>query len=587
MKKYLLFIIIIFSLIPNRSLFAADIRIVSSRDSVSIGETFTATVYIDSTDKSINNAEGVINFSTDSLSVSSINSAGSIFTLWVEQPSFSNTNGTITFNGGKPNPGYQGRDGKVFEVTMVAKAGGNPKLEFGSVAIRANDGTGENVTESKQSETVAVIGGATPTQATTPSTPDTVVPTPVVPATPTIEVVSLLPAPKITSKEMPDENIWYNLDKATFRWSLPSGTLATQLLLGRRPDSVPTVLYVPPIRERTLEDFTEGVWYLHARLQNEAGWGRTAHRKILIDQTPPSNHTVTINDSPEGHLDLILNAEDALSGIKSFTLTLADGRNFEEAYTGTSTPTKIHMPLLSPGPHIIELLVEDNAGNSATSSHEIIAPEILAPEWKNYPQVVSVGGRFEITGTSHYPQNKVKIWVEENGQKIKEYEIESRIDSGFTFTSDEVVSDGPIAIWAQNVLEGRIESPLGEKIFINAEKKPIWQFLDKMRSNVALLTSLVGVLLLLIIIVNLTMSKVGKMRRRVRKDITETESEMHQVFAILLEDVKRYVDIAERPGVKSKLSITEKMVLKDLTRDIKESEKYFTKKLEQIKKKDL
>ena len=61
----------------------------------------------------MNAASGVISFPADKLEVVSLSKTGSVFTLWVQEPSFSNSAGTINFEGIVLNPGFIGAAGKT------------------------------------------------------------------------------------------------------------------------------------------------------------------------------------------------------------------------------------------------------------------------------------------------------------------------------------------------------------------------------------------------------------------------------------------------------------------------------------------
>src|SRR3989344_8896537 len=77
-----------------------------SSGTVSAGQSFSIVVRVNTGGTAINAAEGSIVFDPAQLSVSSISKSGSIFTIWAEEPKFSNAEGTVEFAGGVPNPGY-------------------------------------------------------------------------------------------------------------------------------------------------------------------------------------------------------------------------------------------------------------------------------------------------------------------------------------------------------------------------------------------------------------------------------------------------------------------------------------------------
>ena len=128
---------------------AADIFCASSKTNVNPNQTFTVTLDTNTSGVSINSIEGVLSFPKDLLNAESVSSTGSIFSLWVDQPNFSNIDGTISFNGGVPDPGFTGTDGKILSVVFKAKKAGVANLSFASANIYANDGMGTNVISKK------------------------------------------------------------------------------------------------------------------------------------------------------------------------------------------------------------------------------------------------------------------------------------------------------------------------------------------------------------------------------------------------------------------------------------------------------
>lgn len=124
---------------------AASLSFYPASGSYNVGSSFTVGVYVSSSDQSINAASGVISFPTDMLEVSSISKNGSIFTIWADEPSYSNGAGTVSFEGLVPNPGFIGSSGKIITITFRVKSTGTPSLRFSSASTLANDGRGTNV----------------------------------------------------------------------------------------------------------------------------------------------------------------------------------------------------------------------------------------------------------------------------------------------------------------------------------------------------------------------------------------------------------------------------------------------------------
>src|SRR3989338_8837245 len=93
----------------------------------------------------MNAASGVISFSSDKLEVASLSKTGSIFSLWVQEPSFSNSAGTVNFEGIALNPGFTGASGKLISINFKVKSVGDAPLTFSSGSVLANDGKGTNI----------------------------------------------------------------------------------------------------------------------------------------------------------------------------------------------------------------------------------------------------------------------------------------------------------------------------------------------------------------------------------------------------------------------------------------------------------
>ncbi len=131
------------------SVSAATLTLSQNNLSVYPGDIFTVKVVVDTAKQSVNNIEATIKFPIDTLQVVSIDKSSSIISLWMEEPVFSNTDGSINFNGGIANPGYNGSDGVVFSIAFKAKKSGNAGIYFSNAAVRDNDGFGTDVLSSE------------------------------------------------------------------------------------------------------------------------------------------------------------------------------------------------------------------------------------------------------------------------------------------------------------------------------------------------------------------------------------------------------------------------------------------------------
>lgn len=146
-KKFTLFLVcgITAAMFLPMLAFASTLRLSPSSGSYSIGSAISLNVSVSSPDQAMNAASGVISFPPDKLTVTSISKGGSIFSLWAQEPSFSNGAGTVNFEGIVLNPGFTGAIGKILTVNFRVKAAGDAAITFSSGSILANDGLGTNI----------------------------------------------------------------------------------------------------------------------------------------------------------------------------------------------------------------------------------------------------------------------------------------------------------------------------------------------------------------------------------------------------------------------------------------------------------
>lgn len=135
---------------------AATLSMVPSSSSVTVGKTISVKVSVNTQGKYINNSEALIQFPKDLFEVVSISKNSSIFSLWVEEPTFSNFLGHVSFNGGVANPGFLGTNGTVASITLRAKKEGKANISFLSASVRENDGLGTDILSGNSGTTINI-----------------------------------------------------------------------------------------------------------------------------------------------------------------------------------------------------------------------------------------------------------------------------------------------------------------------------------------------------------------------------------------------------------------------------------------------
>jgi hypothetical protein len=129
--------------------------------------------------ESINAVSGKLHFSSDTLSIASISTSGSIMTLWAQEPTYSNTNGSATFDGVDVN-GFSRNGGTIVTITFRAKKEGAATLSLAGSSVLANDGNGTDVTKSVGTASFTILPAVQKeSPEPTPTEPSTEAPLPI------------------------------------------------------------------------------------------------------------------------------------------------------------------------------------------------------------------------------------------------------------------------------------------------------------------------------------------------------------------------------------------------------------------------
>lgn len=362
---------------------AATIKINSNSSTFSVGDTATMSVVVNSENFSINNAEAVIKFPADLVDVISVSKSGSIFSLWVEDPVFSNSAGTITFNGGLPTPGFNGGQGLVVSFVVRAKKVGQGEFVFSNAAVRANDGLGTDVLNNKQGRTISVIAKVTPVVEETP-----ILPQPQSPVT----------ALQITSPTHQSQELWYKDNSPVFKWKIPTGVDAVQTGIDNNISSLPRVTFSPAISERKIDSsikaLEDGIWYFKVRARKDGNWGPVSTYIARIDSVVPIKNNVSFSyDDNKKVLDINADIVDETSGLDYYEIYIND-LLVKKVLATDFQNGNYNLTVDVPGTNNVKLVAVDRAGNSvealgtfqATAKEEIQQTQLI-----NNKLLVSIG----------------------------------------------------------------------------------------------------------------------------------------------------------------------------------------------------
>ncbi len=404
---------------------SASLFLSPSSGNYKVGGTFSITLAVNSPAESINAAEALLKFDPSIIKVTSISKTGSIFEYWPEDPikNYSNTAGTIKFVGGAPTA-YQGSFGRIFTITFQALKEGTASITFES---------GRVVMAGEVFDTKLTGGTYTITSAEiTPSPPALGTPS----------------APKISSPTHSDPEKWYSNNSPVFTWQVPENITAVRLLIGKRADAVPNVVYEPPISEKKTENLEDGIWYFSAQFKNEVGWGQIGRFKVQIDTTPPQDFEVRMDnegDSTNPTPIFYFETKDETSGIDFYEIIL-NNQSFvkvkpDEAKNGW------RISPLTPGDYSLIVKAFDKAQNSAQSKNTLtFSIQPIPLEVEKIPSKISEKETLEIKGKT-LAETTVKIYIEKEKENPVIREVKSDQNGNFEFR--EILKRGKYFIYLQ------------------------------------------------------------------------------------------------------------------------------------------
>lgn len=563
-----------FLIFSARAANAATLYFSPSSGNFTVGNIFTINVLVNTESVAINNAEAVINFPSNLLEIVSISKSGSVFSLWVEEPTFSNSAGTLSFNGGVPTPGFNGTAGKALGAVFRVKKAGSASLVFSSAAVRANDGYGTNVFRTGAQALFNLISEekALP--------PEEKILPPVVGGTPE--------APQISSPTHPDSEKWYSNNDPEFIWKLPSDMTAVRLLYDKYPTSRPSVIYSPPISKKQLENIKDDIWYFHVQFRNANGWGEISHFRFQIDTEKPERfdiREVVRSDLTEPKVKFIFDASDKTSTIDHYEIQILS--NGSPQVWQDDGSHSYETPVLKPGRHTLIAKAVDKAGNSLTNSTEFIIEALESPVITEYPKQLPSGESLVVKGTTKYANAQTTVWFEQKGEEAKSQIVRNDANGNFTLIADIKLKDGIYKVWAEVIDERDARSNPSEKVTISVEPTAFIKLGSQAISLLAVVIPLVALIFILLFIIWYGWHKFASFRKKLknlRKEVREAESALHKAFDMLKEDIRDQVKLLEKTKTKRQLTEEEEKVIKQLRKDLDDAEKFVRKEIEDIEK---
>ncbi|MFH1423700.1 MAG: cohesin domain-containing protein [Candidatus Nealsonbacteria bacterium] len=575
-KAFFIFTVLIlsFGVAPAAEAAAASLYLSPSMGTYTVGNTFLVQAKVSTGGAAINAADGTLVFNANDLEVVKITKEESVFSLWVQDPVFSNSLGTINFAGGKPSPGFTGASGTIINITFKVKTSGTTNLTFASGSVLADDGMGTNILASMGSgvytlstKGIAPVVPSTPTTPTAPSATPNRVPN----------------APVISSLTHSEENQWYSNNDPSFSWELPSDVTGVSLLLHEKATANPGSDSDGLITSKTYENIADGAWYFHIRFRNQYGWGEITHRKVLIDTQKPEFFEVQVdnegdptNPSPILHFK----SSDASSGIEYYEINIREtSLPLATAASLKHNPYKISPQ--APGTFTVIAKAFDGAGNFTMASVDTVIAPLETPIITEYPQKLKVGDILNIKGTSAFPESTIKVLIKREGGETITKIVETDSQGNWFYLHPATLDKGDYEIWAIAVDGRGAQSNSTEHIKLAVTLPIVLKFgkiaLDYLSIMITLIVLIIGA----IAVGFYAWYRIAIWRKRVRQETKEVKETVTRAFKALKEEVEEQIEfLDEKPG----LTKAERKVREKLKEALNVSEDFITEEIKDVEK---
>lgn len=317
----------------------ASLKISPSTGTYEVGGLVDISMIVDTGGESINAVAATLQFPPDKLQVVNPAASTSFISVWVSAPTYSNTDGTVSFQGGLPNPGIKTSAGVITTITFRVKAPGKATLRYAPNAkVLRNDGNGTNILS----------------------------------ATSTADLTLKVPPPAgpvVSSPTHTDQNSWYNNSQVQFVWDTVEGAIGYSYIFDQSPKTIPDETVDTTAAAASEKATGDGIWFFHVRAKT-ATWGGVTTYPVQIDTTPPAAFTPKLGQSiltTEDIGTLQYTTTDAASGIDHYEVKIL-ARDQQQSGLNTlfiEAASPYALPVLPAGEFSFIVRAVDRAGNAA------------------------------------------------------------------------------------------------------------------------------------------------------------------------------------------------------------------------------
>lgn len=298
MMNAIFILILLFSFLPGATeATGASLSIYPQAGTFTVGSTFDVAIFMNTGGENVNAVRADLKFDPEKLQVITSAKGLSAVGVWVFPPSFSNTKGEITLQGGFSGAGINTSEGLVSVVVFEAISSGRSEISFlDSSKVLVGKEEGVNILSSSNRGVYDIIPS--------PSK-----------------------GPRIFSESHPDQNKWYKNNSPVFSWEKIEKAEGYSYKLDDDPLGEPDNTIDTEFASVSFDRVEGGVLYFHLKAKKEGAWGGTSHFRAMIDITPPLSFEPYLEPfslTSGDYLLIYFDTNDLLAGIDHYEARVAN-----------------------------------------------------------------------------------------------------------------------------------------------------------------------------------------------------------------------------------------------------------------------
>jgi len=204
---------------------------------------------------------------------------------------------------------------------------------------------------------------------------------------------------------------------------------------------------------------------------------------------------------------------------------------------------------------------------------------IESPNITCFSQKLNEGEIFTVRGTT-YPQAAVGMYLEDPDGNISYTEAQSDAKGNFSLTYDKNLSRRTYNFWLDVTNTQGIKSAPTDKMTLTVVQPNVFKIWGLTMNYLVVLISLLGLIIFMLLIILCIWLRFIFWRRKIKKEIQESEKSLHESFDSLRKEVERQVaKLDSLPGLSEK----EKEICDNLMEILENTEKVLSKEIKNIK----